>query len=140
MEKATHVIRNTFLGSPQKHVLDVIEYLNANNAILSKMNSELVALTRASKKPHNGKQVINKARFLNKEDADRLRKEEELKEQAAEAARSAQEAKKKEMTQKRAQVEAEKADRAVQRAEARNQREINAEQTRLAKIDRRLFT
>lgn len=122
VEKATRVIETTLLGSPQKCVLNVIEYLNANNAILSKMNSELVSLTRAGKKARKGKQVIPKARFLSKEEADRLRKEEELKEEAAEAVKRAQQAKRREMTQKKALMEAEKADRAAQRAEARNAR------------------
>lgn len=54
--------------------------MNANNAILSKINTELIATTRTNKKLTKSKQVINKARFLNKAEADRLRMEEELKE------------------------------------------------------------
>jgi hypothetical protein len=44
--KATQVIKDIMLGSPTKHAINMIEYLNANNAILSTTNAQLVAATR----------------------------------------------------------------------------------------------
>jgi uncharacterized protein YkvS len=47
--KATEAIKNTMMGSSAKHVIETIEFLNANTAVLSKVNAELVAATRARK-------------------------------------------------------------------------------------------
>jgi DDE superfamily endonuclease len=70
--KATQAIKNTMLGSPAEHALRTIEYLNANNAILSTTNAQLVATARARREGKKNKQVISKARVLSKEDADKL--------------------------------------------------------------------
>ena len=139
VEKATQAVKSTLRSSPQKRVLEVIEVLNANNAILSKVNADLVAATRTNKRQANGKRIITKARFLSQIDADKLRAEEKLKEEAAQAAKRAQGTKKKGQALKKAEMEAGKADRVAQRMEARSARETNAEQVRLAKIDARLF-
>jgi hypothetical protein len=63
------------LGSPTKHAIYTIEYLNANNAILSITNAQLVATTRARQEAKKGKHVISKTRVLSKDDADRLQAE-----------------------------------------------------------------
>jgi hypothetical protein len=67
------------LRSPVKHVINIIKYLNTNNAILSKINADLVAILHAYKKTKKDKQIINKARFLSKADINRLRAEQEAK-------------------------------------------------------------
>jgi hypothetical protein len=82
------------LRSPVKHVINIIKYLNANNAILSKINADLVAASRAYKETKKGKQIINKARFLSKNDVDRLRAEQEAKTTADIAHKRAAEQKK----------------------------------------------
>jgi hypothetical protein len=49
VEEATQAIKDTVLGSPVKRIIDTIEHLNANNAILSKINADLVTASRAHK-------------------------------------------------------------------------------------------
>jgi hypothetical protein len=138
--KATQAIKQTVLGSPAEHAIRTIEYLNANNAILSTTNAQLVATARARREAKKGKQVISKARVLSKEDADRLRAEKEAV-GAAEAAHQANiEQKKEQMALKRAEEAAEKVERATQRAAAKEAKETNAEMARMAKVDKRLFT
>jgi hypothetical protein len=63
------------LRSPVKHIINIIKHLNANNAILSKINADLVAVLRVYKETKKGKQIINKARFLSKANVNRLRAE-----------------------------------------------------------------
>jgi hypothetical protein len=60
------------LESLAKHVIRTIEYLNANNAILSTTNAKLVAITRAHQEAKKSKHVISKTRVLSKKNADRL--------------------------------------------------------------------
>jgi hypothetical protein len=138
--KATQAIKNTMLGSPTDHAIKTIEFLNANNAILSKTNAQLVATSRARKQTQKDKRVISKARCLGKDDADKLYTEIMAKEAAEIAHKDAIKQKKKEQALKKAQEEAEKAERAQKRAIAKDTRETNAEMARIAKIDRRLFT
>jgi len=138
--KATQAIKQTMLGSPAEHAIRTIEYLNANNAILSTTNAQLVATARARREAKKGKQVISKARVLSKEDADRLRAEKEAV-GAAEAAHQANiKQKKEQMALKRAEEAAEKVERATRRAAAKEAKETNAEMARMAKVDKRLFT
>jgi hypothetical protein len=129
------------LGSPAEYAIRTIEYLNANNAILSTTNAQLVANTaHARQGAKKGKQVISKARLLSKEDADRLRAEKQTTD-AAEAAYQANiQQKKEQMALKRAADEADKIERAIRRATAKDAKETNAEMARMAKIDKRLFT
>jgi hypothetical protein len=77
--KATQAIKDTMLGSPAEHTIKTIEYLNASNAILSKTNAQLMAITQAHQQAERGKKVISKARLLSKDDADKLRAEIEAK-------------------------------------------------------------
>jgi hypothetical protein len=139
VKKVTQAVKDTMLGSPIKHVIDTIEHLNANNTILSKINVNLVAASRAHKETKKGKRIINKARFLSKNDVDRLRTEQEAKTTADIAHKRAAEQKKHQQTLKKAQMEVEKAERAQQRAVAKGARKTNAEMARMARIDRRLF-
>jgi hypothetical protein len=44
--KATQAIKDIMLKSLAKHAINMIEYLNANNAILSTTNAQLVIATR----------------------------------------------------------------------------------------------
>ena len=114
-------------GSPADHCIKTIEYLNTNNVILSKTNTQLVIATRSRKQVRNAKKVIGKARVLGKEDADKLQAEIEVKEAAEIAHKAAIGQKKKEQALKKAQEEADKAERAQQRALAKNARDTNAE-------------
>jgi hypothetical protein len=128
------------LESPAEYAIRTIEYLNANNAILSTTNAQLVATAHARKGAKKGKQVISKARLLSEEDADRLRAEKQTTD-AAEAAYQANiQQKKEQMALKRAAEEADKVERAIRRATAKDAKETNAEMARMAKIDKRLFT
>jgi hypothetical protein len=43
------------LRSPVKHVINTVKHLNANNTILSKINADLVAVSRAYKETKKGK-------------------------------------------------------------------------------------
>jgi hypothetical protein len=43
------------LGSPAEHAVRTIEYLNANNAILSIINAQLVAAARARREAKKNK-------------------------------------------------------------------------------------
>jgi predicted component of type VI protein secretion system len=138
--KATQAIKETMLESPAKHCIRTIEYLNANNAILSTTNSQLVLASRSRKQIRNAKKTLSKARVLSKDDADKLQKEAEAKEAADIAHRAAIGQKKKEQTLKKANEEAEKAERVIQRAQAKDARETNAEMVRMAKIKDSLFT
>jgi hypothetical protein len=138
--KATQAIKNTMLGSPAEHAIRTIEYLNANNAILSTTNAQLVAAARAREGKKKNKQVISKARVLSKEDADKLRAEREATEAAEIAHKARIQQKKEQAVVKKAQEEAEKRERAVQRATAKDAKDTNAEMARMAKIDKRLFT
>jgi hypothetical protein len=140
VEKATEAIKQTMPESPAKRVISTIEYLNANNAILSKINTDLVATTRTHKESKKGKRVINKARFLSKADADKLREEQEAKHMADIAHKRAMGEKKHQQALKKAQIEAEKLERAEQRAVAKDTREINREMARMARIYSHLFT
>jgi DDE superfamily endonuclease/helix-turn-helix, Psq domain/Tc5 transposase DNA-binding domain len=137
--KATQAIKNAMLGSPAEQVIKTIEYLNANNAILSKANAQLVATSRARQKAKKGKAAIGKARLLSRDDADKLRAEQEAKEAADIAHKVAIGQKRKAQNLKRAQEEADKAERAVRAAMAKDARNTNAEMARMAKTDRRLF-
>jgi hypothetical protein len=76
------------LRSPAEHAIYIIEYLNANNAILSTTNTQLVATAHACKGAKKGKHVISKAHVLSKDDADRLQAE-KVATDAAEAAQKA---------------------------------------------------
>jgi hypothetical protein len=128
------------LGSPAEYAIRTIKYLNANNAILSTINAQLVATARARQGAKKGKQVISKARLLSKEDADRLQAEKKTTD-AAEAAYQANiQQKKEQMALKRAAEEADKVERAIRRATAKDAKETNAEMAQMAKIDKRLFT
>jgi hypothetical protein len=138
--KATQAIKQTMLGSPAEYAIRTIEYLNANNAILSTTNAQLVATARARQEAKKGKQVISKARVLSKEDADRLRAEKEATGAAEAAHKAHMQQKKGQIALKRAEEEAEKVERAIRRATAKDAKEINAEMARMAKVDRRLFT
>jgi hypothetical protein len=101
------------LGSPAEQAIKTIEYLNASNAILSKSNAQLVALTRARQQAKKGKKAISKARLLSKHDADQLRADIEAKKAADVAYKAATKLKKKEQALKKTQEEAEKAERAT---------------------------
>ncbi len=127
-------------GSPADHYIKIIKYLNTNNAILSKINTQLVIAARSRKQVRNAKKAIGKARVLGKEDADKLQAEIEAKEAAEIAHKAAIGQKKKEQALKKAQEEANKAERAQQRALAKNARDTNAEMGRMAKIQKSLFT
>ena len=138
--KATQAIKDTMLGSPAEHAIKTIEYLNANNAILNKMNTQLVAASRSRQQAKKGKKTLGKARSLSKEDVDKMRKEAEAKEAAEIAHKAAMEQKKKEQALKKAQKEADKAERAFQRAQAKDTCETHAEMARLGRIKQCLFT
>jgi DDE superfamily endonuclease len=138
--KATQAIKDTMQGSSAEHAIKTIEYLNANNAILSKTNAQLVATTRARKQVKKTKRAIGKARLLSKDHADKLRAEAEAKEAADIAHKVAVGQKKKEQTLKKAQEEADKTERAFQRAQAKDTRETHAEMARMARIKQCLFT
>jgi hypothetical protein len=114
----------------------MIEYLNANNAILSKLTSDMVAAARAHKESKKGKRVVNQARFLSKADADRLREGLEAKERPDIAHKRAVEEKRHQQTLKKARMEAEEAERTEQHAVTKDAREINAEMARMARIYR----
>ncbi len=47
--KVTQAIRDIMAGSPADHCIKTIKYLNANNAILNKMNTQLVLAARSCK-------------------------------------------------------------------------------------------
>jgi hypothetical protein len=128
------------LGSPAEHALRTIEYLNANNAILSTTNAQLVATARARREGKKNKQVISKARVLSKEDADKLRAEKEATEAAEIAHKAHMQRKKEQAALKKTYEEAEKRERAIRRATAKDAKDTNAEMARMAKIDKRLFT
>jgi hypothetical protein len=68
--------------SPIEQAIKTIKFLNTNNAILAKTNSQLVATARAYKDAKKGRRITNKARVLSKADADQLRSEAEAKEAA----------------------------------------------------------
>jgi hypothetical protein len=138
--KATQAIKNIMLGSPTEHALRTIEYLNANNAILSTTNAQLVAIARARREGKKNKQVISKARVLSKEDADKLRAEKEATEAAEIAHKAYIQRKKEQAALKKTYKEAEKRERAIRRATAKDAKDTNAEMARMAKIDKRLFT
>ncbi|ERF70136.1 hypothetical protein EPUS_00323 [Endocarpon pusillum Z07020] len=138
--KATQAIKDSMIGSPAERTIRTIEYLNANNAILSKTNAQLVATARTRQQVKKGKQTLGKARLLDKEAADAKRAEIEAKEAADIAHRVAMDQKKKEQMLKKAQQEAEKAEKAVQRAIAKDMREINVEMARMARVNPKLFT
>jgi hypothetical protein len=70
--KATQAIKETMLESPTEHCIKTIEYLNANNAILSTTNSQLIIVSRSRKQARNAKKNLTKARVLSKDDADKL--------------------------------------------------------------------
>lgn len=127
------------LGTPAEHCIKTIEYLNANNAILSTTNAQLVATARSRKENRKAKKILGKARVLSKEDVDTLQAEAEAKEAADIAHQVAVEQKKKEQALKKTQEEADKAERAFCRVQARDAREINAEMARMAKIKQCLF-
>ena len=128
------------LGSPAEHAICTIEYLNANNAILSTTNAQLVATARARQGAKKGKHVISKARVLSKDDADRLRAE-KVATDAAEAAQKANiQRKKEQIALKKAEEAEERVERAIRRTTAKDAKETNAEMARMAKIDKRLFT
>jgi hypothetical protein len=101
------------LGSPAEQAVKTIEYLNASNAILSKSNAQLVALTRARQQARKGRKAISKARLLSKHDADQLRADIEAKEAADIAYKAAVEHKKQEQALKKTQEEIEKVERAT---------------------------
>jgi hypothetical protein len=127
------------LESPVEHAIRTIEYLNANNAILSTTNAQLVAAARARREGKKNKQVISKARVLSKEDADKLRAEKEVTEAAEIAHKASVQQKKEQAAVKKAQEEAERRERAIRRATAKDAKDTNAEMARMAKIDKRLF-
>jgi hypothetical protein len=127
------------LESPVEHAIRTIEYLNANNAILSITNAQLVAAARARREGKKNKQVISKARVLSKEDADKLRAEKEVTEAAEIAHKASVQQKKEQGAVKKAQEEAERRERAIRRATAKDAKDTNAEMARMAKIDKRLF-
>jgi hypothetical protein len=131
--------RNIMLRSSAEQAIKIIEFLNVNNAILAKTNSQLVAIARARKDAKKSKRIINKARVLSKADADQLRLEAEAKEAADIAHKAAMEEKKKKQAVKMAQNQAEKTQRAIQRALAKDTRETNTGMARMARIDHRLF-
>jgi pyruvate/2-oxoglutarate dehydrogenase complex dihydrolipoamide acyltransferase (E2) component len=139
ISKATQAIKNTMLGSPAEQAIKTIEYLNASNAILSKSNAQLVALTRARQQAKKGKKAISKARLLSKHDADQLRADIEAKKAADVAHKAATKHKKEEQALKKTQEEAEKAERATQRAVAKNMRDTHTEFVRMAKSHQSLF-
>jgi hypothetical protein len=137
--KAIQAIKDTMLGSPAEHAIRTIEYLNANNAVLSTTNAQLVAAARARREGKKNKQVISKARVLSKEDADKLRAEKEATEAAEIAHKASVQQKKEQAAVKKAQEEAERRERAIRRATAKDAKDTNAEMARMAKIDKRLF-
>jgi hypothetical protein len=138
--KATQAIKETMLGSSAEYCIRTIEYLNANNAILSTTNSQLDIASCSRKQVRNAKRPLSKARVLSKDDADKLQEEAEAKEAADIAHRVAIGQKKKEQALKKAQEEADKAERAIQRAQAKDTRETNVEMARMARIKDSLFT
>jgi hypothetical protein len=126
-------------GGLIEHAIRTIEYLNANNAILSTTNAQLVAAARARREGKKNKQVISKVRVLSKEDADKLRAEKEVTEAAEIAHKASVQQKKEQAAVKKAQEEAERRERAIRRATAKDAKDTNAEMARMAKIDKRLF-
>ena len=101
------------LGSPAEKTIKTIEFLNANNAILSKENAQLVAIMRARQQTKKSDKSMGKARLLSKEDADKIRAEIAAKDAADLAHKIAMGQKKKEQALKKAREEAEKAERAT---------------------------
>jgi hypothetical protein len=77
--------------------------------------------------------------LLSRDDADKLRAEQEAIDAADIAHKIATGQKRKEQNLRRAQEEADKAERAVRAAMAKDPRNTNAELARMAKIDRHLF-
>lgn len=128
------------LENSAAHCIRIIEYLNANNAILNTINNQLITAARSRKQARKAKKTLGKARVLSRDDADALQAEAEAKEAADIAHRVAMEQKKKEQALKKAQEEADKAERAYQRAQAKDTRETNAEMARMAKVKQCLFT
>ena len=122
-----------------EHVIKIIEYLNVNNVILNKTNTQLVVTTR-TRQNKKDKKTLDKTRLLSKEAADVKRTETETKETADIAHKVVIGQKKKEQMFKKTKEEADKTERAIQHAAAKDAREINAEMSRLAKIKQRLFT
>lgn len=128
------------LGSPAEHAIKTIEYLNANNATLSKTNAQLMAITWARQQTKKDKRVISKARFLSKDNADKLRAEIGAKKAADIAHKIAISRRKKEQALKKALEEVGKAERAHQRAVAKDTRDTSAEIARMARVNKCLFT
>ena len=69
VSKATEAIKRTMLGSPRDYYVKTLKYLNAQNAILSKENAQLVTTARSRQQSKRSKQGIGKARILSKEEA-----------------------------------------------------------------------
>jgi hypothetical protein len=120
-------------------IIKTIKYLNANNAILSTTNAQLVATARARLETKKGKQVISKARVLSKEDADKLWAEKEAM-GAVKAAHKADIQQKKEQMALKRQRRQKRLRGLFDAPTAKDAKEINAEMARMAKIDKRLFT
>jgi hypothetical protein len=81
--------------SPAEQAIKTIEFLNANNAILAKTNSQLIAIARARKDAKKSKRIVTKARVLSRADADQLQINAEAKEAADRAHKAAMGQKKK---------------------------------------------
>jgi hypothetical protein len=104
----------------------MIEYLNANNAILSIINAQLVTTARARQGAKKGKHVISKARVLSKDNVDRLQAE-KVAIDAIEAAQKANiQRKKEQIALKKAEAE-ERIKRAIRHITAKDAKETNAE-------------
>ncbi len=139
--KATQAIKDSMAESPAERTIKIIKFLNANNAILSKINAQLVVAARTRQQTKKGSnKTFGKARVLDKDTADAKRAEIEAKKAIDIAHKAAMGQKKKEQMLKKAKEEADKAERAIQRSVAKDTRETNAEMIRMTKIKQCLFT
>ena len=86
------------------------------------------------------KKVINKVRILDKEDADKLQADTEVKETAEKAQKITIGQKKKEQVLKKTQEKAARTERAIQHVLTKKRRQMDAEIARLTKIKDSLFT
>ena len=116
-----------------EHVIKIIKYLNVNNTILNKTNTQLV-ITARTQQNKKDKRILDKTRLLSKKTADVKRTEVEAKKAADIAYKVAIEQKKKEQMFKKIKKEADKTERIIQCVAAKDAREINAEMSRLVKI------
>jgi hypothetical protein len=82
-QRPRRLLRIEYSEELQDRLSKPIEYLNASNAILSKLNAQLVALTCAGQQAKKGEKAIRTARVVSKQDTDQLRADIETKRELA---------------------------------------------------------